>query len=132
VLEVPDADLADLRARLRRTRWARPLPVTRWQAGTDGAELRRLVDYWVGGYAWRTHEAAINALPSRFAEIDGTRVHYLRFDGERVDALPIVLTNGWPSTFFELVELARRLSKPSQHGGDSWMWTGRRPGTDSN
>lgn len=118
VLQVPDADLDDLRARLRGTRWATPWPLPGWQAGTDGAELRRLVDYWASGYDWRTHEATVNALPSRFADIDGTRVHYLRFDAERDGALPIVLTNGWPSTFFELVDVARRLSTPSQHGGD--------------
>jgi pimeloyl-ACP methyl ester carboxylesterase len=118
LLGVPDADLDDLRARLRRTRWAKSWPVAGWQAGTDGEELRRLVDYWASSYDWRTHEAAINAQPSRFADIDGTLVHYLRFDAERGGALPIVLTNGWPSTFLELTELARRLSTPSQYGGN--------------
>jgi pimeloyl-ACP methyl ester carboxylesterase len=117
LIEVSDADLADLQARLRKTRWAKPLPVSSWQAGTDTAELKRLVDHWASGYDWRSHEAAINALPSRFADIDGTPVHYLRFDAEREGALPIVLTNGWPSTFFELVDLGRRLSTPSQYGG---------------
>jgi len=117
LLEVPEADLDDLRARLRNTRWATPWPLPAWQAGTDGEELRRLVAYWASDYDWRTHEAAINALPSHFADIDDTVVHYLRFDGEQADALPIVLTNGWPSSFFELIELARRLSAPSQYGG---------------
>jgi pimeloyl-ACP methyl ester carboxylesterase len=117
LLEVPDADLADLQARLRTTRWGQPWPVAPWQAGTDDAELRRLAAYWASGYEWRRHEAAINALPSRFAVIGGTRVHYLRFDAERDGALPIVLTNGWPSTFYELTELARRLSSPSLYGG---------------
>ena len=57
-------------------------------------------------------------MPSRFARIDGAEVHYLRFDAEREGALPVVLTNGWPSTFYELVDLARRLSTPSRFGGD--------------
>jgi pimeloyl-ACP methyl ester carboxylesterase len=118
LIEVPQADLDDLRARLRHTRWARPWPLPAWQAGTDGELLRRLVAYWADGYDWRAHEAALNALPSRFAELDGVRLHYLRFDGERAGAFPIVLTNGWPSSFYELLELARRLSSPSQHGGD--------------
>jgi pimeloyl-ACP methyl ester carboxylesterase len=117
VLDVPDADLEDLRARLRGTRWAKPWPVGAWEAGTDGDELRRLTGYWQSGYDWRKQEAAINALPSRFAEIDGLTVHYLRFDAERAGALPILLANGWPSTFLELIELARRLSTPSQYGG---------------
>jgi pimeloyl-ACP methyl ester carboxylesterase len=118
VLAVPEAELDDLRARLRHTRWAKPWPVAAWQAGTDGEELKRLVDYWASGYDWRRHEAAINALPSRFADIDGTLVHYLRFDAERDGGLPIVLTNGWPSSFLELIKVARRLSTPSRYGGD--------------
>ncbi|MFJ8137240.1 epoxide hydrolase family protein [Streptomyces sp. NPDC096013] len=118
LLEVPEAALDDLRDRLRRTRWATPWPVAGWRAGTDADELRRLAEYWADGYDWRAHETAINALPSHFADIDGTTVHYLRFDAEHEGALPLVLTNGWPSTFYELVELARRLSAPSRHGGD--------------
>jgi pimeloyl-ACP methyl ester carboxylesterase len=118
VLDVPDTDLDDLRARLRRTRWAESWPIGAWEAGTDGAELRRLVDYWAAGYDWRKHEAAINALPSRFADIDGTAVHYLRFDAERDGNLPLLLVNGWPSSFLELIEVARRLSVPSQYGGN--------------
>ena len=117
VLDVPDADLDDLRARLRRTRWAKPWPVSAWEAGTDGDELRRLVGYWASAYDWRTHEAALNALPSRFADIGGTSVHYLRFDAERDGALPVLLANGWPSSFLELTGLADRLSTPSRYGG---------------
>ncbi|MER8058041.1 MULTISPECIES: epoxide hydrolase family protein [unclassified Streptomyces] len=116
LIEVSDADLEDLRARLRATRWAEPWPVDGWQAGTAAAELRRLVTYWATDYAWRTHEAAVNALPSHFADIDGTPVHYLRYDAERPDALPIVLTHGWPSTVLELTALAERLAAPSRHG----------------
>ena len=118
-MNVSDTELEDLRDRLRRTRWATPWPVAPWEAGTDGAELRRLVDYWTSAYDWREHEAEINALPSRFADIDGTPVHYLRYDAEREGALPLVLTNGWPSSFLELTGLAERLSTPSRHGGSS-------------
>jgi pimeloyl-ACP methyl ester carboxylesterase len=118
VLDVPEAELDDLRARLRGTRWAKPWPVDAWAAGTDGDELRRLVDHWATGYDWREQEAAINALPSVFADIDGTPVHYLRFDAEHDGALPILLANGWPSSFLELTEVARRLSAPSRYGGD--------------
>ncbi|MFB7499367.1 epoxide hydrolase family protein [Streptomyces sp. NPDC056161] len=117
VIAVSDAELAELRARLKGTRWAEPWPVSGWEAGTDAAELRRLVAYWAGGYDWRAHEAAINALPSYLADIDGTPVHYLRFDGEHPDALPIVLTHGWPSSFLELTVLADRLAAPSRYGG---------------
>jgi len=91
-------------------------PVAR---GHRRRRLRRLTEYWAGGYDWRTHEAAINALPSRVASLDGTDVHYLRFDGEVPGALPIVLTHGWPSSVLELAGLARRLATPSQHGGQA-------------
>ncbi|GAA4533641.1 epoxide hydrolase family protein [Amycolatopsis samaneae] len=117
VLEVTDAELGELRARLAATRWPAPWPVTGWSAGTDPGELRRLVAYWAAGYDWRAHEAAINALPHHVADLAGTPVHYLRFDGETPDALPIVLTNGWPSSFLELTDLAQRLATPSRHGG---------------
>lgn len=118
LISVSDDELDDLRTRLQRTRWPAAWPVDAWQAGTDTRELRRLVEYWANDYDWRAHEAAINALPSHFADIGGTPVHYLRFDGERKDALSIVLTNGWPSSFLELLALADRLANPSRHGGE--------------
>jgi pimeloyl-ACP methyl ester carboxylesterase len=114
---VPDADLEDLRSRLRATRWPVAWPSTRWEAGTDMTELQRLVQYWASDYDWRAQEAAINALPHQVADIDGTEVHFLRFDGEHPDALPLVVTHGWPSTFLEVVELALRLAEPSRNGG---------------
>jgi pimeloyl-ACP methyl ester carboxylesterase len=81
------------------------------------AELQRLVQYWASDYDWRAQETAINALPHQVADIDGTEVHFLRFDGEHPDALPLVVTHGWPSTFLEVVGLALRLAEPSRHGG---------------
>jgi pimeloyl-ACP methyl ester carboxylesterase len=114
---VSDADVEDLRSRLRGTRWPVAWPSTRWEAGTDMTELQRLVQYWASDYDWRAQETAINALPHQVADIDGTEVHFLRFDGEHADALPLVVTHGWPSTFLEVVELAQRLAEPSRHGG---------------
>jgi pimeloyl-ACP methyl ester carboxylesterase len=117
VIAVSDADIDDLRARLHATRWPTAWPLDAWQAGADSGELRRLAQYWADGYDWRAHEAELNALPSHLADIGGTPVHYLRFDGEHPDALPIVVTHGWPSSFVELVTLAHRLAAPSRHGG---------------
>src|SRR4029450_1476574 len=88
VFEVPEADLQDLRARLGRTRWPIPWPATGWEAGTDAAELRRLVQVGGSDFDWRAQEAALNALPSHVASIYGTAVHFLKFDGEDADALP--------------------------------------------
>src|SRR3954449_2166313 len=97
LLQVSEADLDDLRGRLRMTRWPADWPVEPWAAGTDSSELARLVDYWVDGYDWYRWQDAINELPSRFAMIRGERLHYLKFDSEAPGAIPIILTNGWPS-----------------------------------
>ncbi|WP_084703886.1 epoxide hydrolase family protein [Phaeacidiphilus oryzae] len=116
---VSDAELADLRERLRRTRWAARWPLDGWAAGTDPEELRRLVAYWADGYDWRAREAELGALPAHLADLDGTPLHYLRYDGEHPDALPLVLTHGWPSTVLELTALAERLAAPSRYGGEA-------------
>jgi pimeloyl-ACP methyl ester carboxylesterase len=121
VSAVPDQDLAGLRDRLRAARWAEPYPPVpdgAWAAGTDPAWLRRLVSYWASGYDWRAHEAAINALPWHVADLAGADqpLLYLRFDADPAGPaagtgrLPLVLTNGWPSSFLELTGLARRLA----------------------
>jgi pimeloyl-ACP methyl ester carboxylesterase len=122
VLRVPDAQVEKLRSRLRGTRWPRSWPPRDagdgWRGGTDEGELRRLAEYWADGFDWRAQEAAINALPGNTASLDGTDVFYLRFDAETPGALPLMLTHGWPSSFLELTELARRLAEPSRYGGD--------------
>lgn len=115
-LHIPDAALDDLRMRLSRTRWPPRWPVSGWAAGTDPDELQRLVHHWAEGFDWRAEEARINALPRHVAIVAASPIHYLRFEGERPDAIPIVLTHGWPSTFLELTALARRLAQPSRFG----------------
>ena len=117
LIAVTDTELNELRSRLRNTQWPTAWPLGGWAAGTEPGELRRLVAHWADGYDWRAHEAEINALPSSLTDIDGAPVHYLRFDAKSGDALPIVLTHGWPSSFLELVKLARRLATPSRYGG---------------
>src|SRR5918996_4405663 len=69
LIALSDADLEDLRARLRATRWPTPWPLEGWEAGTDTGELRRLVEYWVTDYDWRAHEVVLNALPSHSADV---------------------------------------------------------------
>jgi pimeloyl-ACP methyl ester carboxylesterase len=108
---VTDDDLADLRARLRRTRWPEDWPVGGWDAGTDPKVLRRLATRWADGFDWRAAEREIAALPWAVEDVDGTPLAYLRFDSPSRGALPLILTNGWPSTALELVPLARRLSQ---------------------
>ena len=117
LMQVSEADLDELRRRLRATRWPARWPVEPWAAGTDPDELVRLVDHWAGDYDWYRWQAVINELPSHFAVVGGHRVHYLKFEGASDGAIPIVLTNGWPSTFFEMVDLAQRLADPVRFGG---------------
>ena len=119
VMDVPEADVQDLRSRLRRTRWPTPWPDSPGETGIKANELSRLVGRWASDYDWRTHEASINALPWYTACVGGTDVRYLRYDGETPGALPLVLTHGWPSSVLELTALAERLAMPSRHGGDA-------------
>jgi pimeloyl-ACP methyl ester carboxylesterase len=116
LITVPESELEELRGRIRATRWPRPWPTRGWVTGTEPGELRRLAERWSDGFDWRAQESALNALPSHRATVAGVPAHYLRFEGETADAVPIVLTHGWPSTFLEEVELARRLARPSEHG----------------
>jgi pimeloyl-ACP methyl ester carboxylesterase len=127
-VHVSPADLDDLCARVRNTRWAPAWPsagwATGWEAGTDQRELRRLAAYWAGGFDWQAQQREIADLPWASATFDGVAVAYLRFDAEQPGngqpgTLPLLLTNGWPSSALELVDVARRLSAPSQYGGSA-------------
>jgi pimeloyl-ACP methyl ester carboxylesterase len=115
-LRIDEDELLDLRRRLSSTRWPKSWPTAPWSAGTDETELRRLAHYWATNFDWRAQEARLNDLPSNVAVIGGQRVHYLRFDSERPGAVPIIVSNGWPSTYFEMVEVARLLSRPDGDG----------------
>lgn len=118
-IQVSPHDVEDLRNRVRNTRWAPAWPVEGWVAGTDQSELRRLADRWANAFDWDAHQREIAALPWASVSLDGTPLSYLRFDAEQPGGLPLVLTNGWPSTALELVDLARRLASPSEYGGDA-------------
>ncbi|WP_395403305.1 epoxide hydrolase family protein [Arthrobacter sp. UC242_113] len=118
-LDPTNDEVNDLRRRLRNTRWPASWPVTGWEAGTDQEELRRLVSYWAEDFDWVAQRRHIDALPWHTADIDGTALAYLRFDPEKQGGLPLILTNGWPSTALELVALAERLAAPSRFGGSS-------------
>lgn len=116
LITIPEPELQELRRRLSDTRWGPAWPIAGWDAGTDPIELRRLVEHWASGFDWRLQESRINELPMHTATINGTGLTYLRFDAETPDARPLILTNGWPSTVLELMQLARRLAAPSRYG----------------
>ncbi|QCX74782.1 Soluble epoxide hydrolase [Streptomyces sp. YIM 121038] len=121
-VDVPDDVLADLRARLARTRFTPASDATPWAAGADPAQLRDLVAYWADGFDWRAAEAALNDFPHYTAEVAGARLHFLHLRGRRPDGapapLPLVLSHGWPSSFVEMLRVARRLADPAAYGGD--------------
>jgi microsomal epoxide hydrolase len=104
-IAVPDAELDDLRRRLRRARWPEPLVSPVWQLGTDAAYLRELVDYWIDGFDWRAVEAELNRFDHFVTEADGQRLHFVHQRSARADAPAIVLLSGWPSTFAEFAKV---------------------------
>ena len=116
-IEVPDAALADLRERLARTRWPDQIPGTGWEYGIPIDYLRELVEYWRDSYDWRTHEAALNRFDHHRADIDGQPIHFLHARSPHTDALPLLVTHGWPGSIVEFLDAIPRLTRPELHGG---------------
>jgi epoxide hydrolase len=117
-IEVADAELGDLRDRLGRVRWAERETVDDWSQGVPLVYLRELCDYWANAYDWRPTEARLNALPQFRTQIDGLAIHFLHVRSSLRDALPLVLTHGWPGSIIEFLEVIEPLTDPSAHGGD--------------
>ncbi len=116
-IDVPQAELADLSDRLARTRWPDEAPGGGWAYGVAGDRLRQLTDHWRTGYDWRRHEAALNAHPQFRTTIDGQNVHFLHVRSAQPDALPLILTHGWPGSVAEFLDIIGPLSDPAGHGG---------------
>jgi pimeloyl-ACP methyl ester carboxylesterase len=108
-IAIPDEEIAELRTRLGATRWPRRWPVPPWAAGTDQETLARLVQHWRDTFDWRVHERRLNDEPQYTTVVDGQSVHFVHVEGS-ASALPVLLTNGWPSTFAEMLPLAHRLA----------------------
>jgi pimeloyl-ACP methyl ester carboxylesterase len=117
-IDIPQADLDDLRDRLARTRWPRQLPGDAWRRGVPVAYLRDLAGYWRTGYDWRAQEARLNGFPQFTTEIDGQEIHFLHVRSPEPDALPLVLTHGWPNSIVEFIDLIGPLTDPRAHGAD--------------
>jgi len=113
----PQSALDDLKKRLAETRWPEKEPVEDWSQGVPLAKLRALVDYWRDHYDWRRAEAALNRFPQYRTEIDGLGIHFLHVRSPHADALPIILTHGWPSTVQLFREIIEPLADPTKHGG---------------
>ena len=117
-IAVPDEDLADLRHRLRATRWPETWADPEWAYGVDVAFLRDLCRYWAVDYDWRQHEAALNQFAQFRTRIDGAALHFLHVRSPEHDALPLVMTHGWPGSIVEFVKVLGPLTDPVAHGGN--------------
>lgn len=117
-IDLPRSDLDDLRDRLARTRWPSELPGQGWSRGVPAEYLRGLAAYWRDGYDWRANEERLNRLPQFTTTIDGANVHFLHVRSPEPDALPLVITHGWPGSFVEFLRILGPLTDPRRHGGD--------------
>jgi hypothetical protein len=119
-IDVPEAELADLRRRLRQTRWPEREPVGDWSQGVPLAYLRELCGYWADGYDWRATEARLNALPQFQTVVDGLPVHFIHLRSPHPEALPLIITHGWPDpgTFDDLTDAERSALASLEHSGE--------------
>ena len=116
-IEIEEEVLSDLKERLARTRWPEQIPDTGWDYGTELGYLRELCTYWRDKFDWRSQEARLNELDHFRTEIDGQSIHFVHARSPHADALPLVLTHGWPGSFAEFVDVIGPLTDPTAHGG---------------
>jgi epoxide hydrolase len=117
-IDIPQTDLDDLRARLARTRWPDELPGVGWARGVPLGYLKELTAHWTGGFDWRAQEARLNQFPQHTTTIDGQPIHFLHVRSPEPDALPLLVTHGYPSSVAEFLEIIGPLTDPRAHGGD--------------
>jgi microsomal epoxide hydrolase len=117
-VDIPESALDDLRERLRRTRLADQIEGAGWDYGTERGYLAELLAYWRDRYDWRRAEATLNSVDQFLTEIDGARVHFLHARSPEPDALPLVITHGWPGSVVEFLDIIGPLTDPRAHGGD--------------
>ena len=115
-LAVPQAQLDDLHARIDATRWPERETVADWSQGTPLAALQDLLAYWRGGYDWRVCEAKLNALGQFVTAIDGLDIHFIHHRSPRADALPLIMTHGWPGSVIEFLGVIEALANPADGG----------------
>ena len=116
-VNVPEADLVDLRRRIAATRWPTRELVQDRSQGVQLATLRELARYWATEHDWRKCEARLNALPQFTTEIDGVVIHFIHVKSRHENALPLIMTHGWPGSVIELLETVGPLTDPTAHGG---------------
>jgi pimeloyl-ACP methyl ester carboxylesterase len=115
-VDIPEDELADLRRRIAGTRWPDPETVTNQSQGVQLEKLQALVRYWGADYDWRKAEAKLNGLPQFVTEIDGLDIHFIHVRSRHEDALPLIVTHGWPGSIFELLKVIEPLTDPTAQG----------------
>jgi hypothetical protein len=116
-VNVPEKELVDLRQRIAGTRWPDRETVTDPSQGAQLAKIQALVRYWGTGYDWRKAEAKLNALPQFVTKIDGVDIHFIHVRSRHKNALPVIITHGWPGSVIELLKVIGPLTDPTAHGG---------------
>ena len=118
-VHVPEAALADLRRRIAETRWPDKETVTDRSQGNQLAKLQEIVRYWGSDYDWRKVEARLNALPMFITEIDGVDIHFIHVRSKHENALPLIVTHGWPGSIIEQLKIIDPLTNPTAHGASA-------------
>ena len=118
-IDVPEEDLVDLRRRIAATQWPEKETVADESQGVPLATIQELARYWATDYDWRKCEAKLNALPQFMTEIDGLDIHFIHVRSEHEDALPLIVTHGWPGSIIEQLKILGPLTDPTAHGGSA-------------
>src|ERR687890_1449311 len=116
-VDVPEEELVELRRRIAATRWPSEELVEDRSQGVQLATMQELARYWQTDYDWRKAEAELNALPQFTTEIDGVDIHFIHVRSQHEDAMPLIMTHGWPGSVIELLETVGPLTDPTAHGG---------------
>jgi pimeloyl-ACP methyl ester carboxylesterase len=118
-IDVPEEDLAELRRRITATRWPHKELVEDRSQGVQLATIQELARYWATDYDWRQAEAKLNGLPQFITEIDGVDIHFIHVRSPHENALPLIITHGWPGSVIEMLNVVGPLTDPTAHGGDA-------------
>ena len=118
-IETPQKELETLRARIEATRWPEKETVPDATQGVQLATMQRLARYWASNYDWRRCEARLNAVPNFITEIDGLDIHFIHVRSKHENALPVIITHGWPGSVVEQLKLVDPLTNPTAHGGNA-------------
>jgi pimeloyl-ACP methyl ester carboxylesterase len=116
---IPDADIEDLRERITATRWPDPELVGDFSQGVQEGVMKELTRYWANDYDMRRYEKRLSALPNFITEIDGVDIHFIHVKSHHPDALPVIITHGWPGSVIELLNIIDPLTNPTAHGGSA-------------